>query len=56
MANRANTMTAAVAEIEVDKTTGEVTGKESQSGARLRSGLIVNPGWTEKSNRGRNIS
>ncbi len=41
VANRANTMTAAVAEIEVDKTTGEVTVKKITLGHDC--GLIVNP-------------
>jgi nicotinate dehydrogenase subunit B len=40
-ANRANTMTAAVAEIEVDKATGEVTVKKVTLGHDC--GLIVNP-------------
>jgi CO/xanthine dehydrogenase Mo-binding subunit len=40
-ANRANTMTAAVAEIEVDKTTGDVTVKKITLGHDC--GLIVNP-------------
>ncbi len=40
-ANRANTMTAAVAEIEVDKSTGEVTVKKITLGHDC--GLIVNP-------------
>jgi CO/xanthine dehydrogenase Mo-binding subunit len=41
VANRANTMTAAVAEIEVDKTTGDVTIKKITLGHDC--GLIVNP-------------
>ena len=41
VANRANTMTAAVAEIEVDKTTGDVTVKKITLGHDC--GLIVNP-------------
>jgi CO/xanthine dehydrogenase Mo-binding subunit len=41
VANRANTMTAAVAEIEVDKSTGEVTVKKITIGHDC--GLIVNP-------------
>jgi nicotinate dehydrogenase subunit B len=41
VANRANTMTAAVTEIEVDKTTGEVTVKKITLGHDC--GLIVNP-------------
>ncbi len=41
VANRANTMTAAVAEVEVDKTTGEVTVKKITLGHDC--GLIVNP-------------
>jgi nicotinate dehydrogenase subunit B len=41
VANRANTMTAAVAEVEVDKTTGEVTVKKISLGHDC--GLIVNP-------------
>jgi nicotinate dehydrogenase subunit B len=41
VANRANTMTAAVAEIEVDKTTGDVTVKKITIGHDC--GLIVNP-------------
>jgi nicotinate dehydrogenase subunit B len=41
VANRANTMTAAVAEIEVDKATGEVTVKKITLGHDC--GLIVNP-------------
>jgi CO/xanthine dehydrogenase Mo-binding subunit len=41
VANRANTMTAAVAEIEVDKKTGEVTVKKITLGHDC--GLIVNP-------------
>jgi nicotinate dehydrogenase subunit B len=41
VANRANTMTAAVAEIEVDKSTGEVTVKKVTLGHDC--GLIVNP-------------
>ena len=41
VANRANTMTAAVAEIEVDKTTGEVTVKKITLAHDC--GLIVNP-------------
>ncbi len=41
VANRANTMTAAVAEVEVDKTTGEVTVKKVTLGHDC--GLIVNP-------------
>ncbi len=41
VANRANTMTSAVAEIEVDKTTGEVTVKKITLGHDC--GLIVNP-------------
>jgi nicotinate dehydrogenase subunit B len=40
-ANRANTMTAAVAEIEVDKSTGDVTVKKITLGHDC--GLIVNP-------------
>jgi nicotinate dehydrogenase subunit B len=40
-ANRANTMTAAVAEVEVDKATGEVTVKKITLGHDC--GLIVNP-------------
>jgi len=40
-ANRANTMTAAVAEIELDKSTGEVTVKKITLGHDC--GLIVNP-------------
>jgi nicotinate dehydrogenase subunit B len=40
-ANRANTMTAAVAEVEVDKTTGEVNVKKITLGHDC--GLIVNP-------------
>src|SRR5246500_3480769 len=40
-ANRANTMTAAVAEIEVDKKTGEVSVKKITLGHDC--GLIVNP-------------
>ena len=41
VANRANTMTAAVAEIEVDKTTGEVTVKKITLAHDC--GMIVNP-------------
>jgi nicotinate dehydrogenase subunit B len=41
VANRANTMTAAVAEIEVDKSTGDVTVKKITLGHDC--GLIVNP-------------
>src|SRR5580704_654379 len=41
VANRANTMTAAVAEIEVDKSTGEVSVKKITLGHDC--GLIVNP-------------
>src|ERR1700676_3964525 len=41
VANRANTMTAAVAEIEVDKATGDVTVKKITVGHDC--GLIVNP-------------
>jgi CO/xanthine dehydrogenase Mo-binding subunit len=41
VANRANTMTAAVAEIEVDKATGDVTVKKITLGHDC--GLIVNP-------------
>jgi CO/xanthine dehydrogenase Mo-binding subunit len=41
VANRANTMTAAVAEIEVDKTTGDVSVKKITLGHDC--GLIVNP-------------
>ena len=41
VANRANTMTAAVAEVEVDKTTGEVLVKKITLGHDC--GLIVNP-------------
>ena len=41
VANRANTMTAAVAEVEVDKSTGEVTVKKVTIGHDC--GLIVNP-------------
>jgi nicotinate dehydrogenase subunit B len=41
VANRANTMTAAVAEVEVDKTTGEVSVKKITLGHDC--GLIVNP-------------
>jgi CO/xanthine dehydrogenase Mo-binding subunit len=41
VANRANTMTAAVTEIEVDKTTGEITVKKITLGHDC--GLIVNP-------------
>jgi CO/xanthine dehydrogenase Mo-binding subunit len=41
VANRANTMTAAVAEVEVDKTTGEVNVKNITLGHDC--GLIVNP-------------
>ena len=41
VANRANTMTAAVAEVEVDKTTGEVSVKKLTLGHDC--GLIVNP-------------
>jgi nicotinate dehydrogenase subunit B len=41
VANRANTMTAAVVEIEVDKTTGDVTVKKVTLGHDC--GLIVNP-------------
>jgi CO/xanthine dehydrogenase Mo-binding subunit len=41
VANRANTMTAAVAEVEVDKTTGDVTVKKITLGHDC--GLIVNP-------------
>src|SRR6202166_1696222 len=41
VANRANTMTAAVAEVEVDKTTGEVIVKKITLGHDC--GLIVNP-------------
>jgi nicotinate dehydrogenase subunit B len=41
VANRANTMTAAVAEIEIDKTTGDVTVKKITLGHDC--GLIVNP-------------
>jgi nicotinate dehydrogenase subunit B len=41
VANRANTMTAAVTEIEVDKTTGEVSVKKITLGHDC--GLIVNP-------------
>jgi nicotinate dehydrogenase subunit B len=44
-ANRANTMTAAVAEIEVDKTTGDVTVKKITLGHDC--GLIVNPDGLE---------
>jgi CO/xanthine dehydrogenase Mo-binding subunit len=40
-ANRANTMTAAVAEVEVDKTTGDVSVKKITLGHDC--GLIVNP-------------
>jgi nicotinate dehydrogenase subunit B len=41
VANRANTMTAAIAEIEVDKSTGDVTVKKITLGHDC--GLIVNP-------------
>jgi nicotinate dehydrogenase subunit B len=41
VANRANTMTAAVAEVEVDKSTGDVTVKKITLGHDC--GLIVNP-------------
>jgi CO/xanthine dehydrogenase Mo-binding subunit len=41
VANRANTMTAAIAEVEVDKTTGEVSVKKITLGHDC--GLVVNP-------------
>ena len=49
VANRANTMTAAVAEIEVDKSTGRCDREENHPGARLR--LDRQSRWPEKSDR-----